>query len=119
MPALDDGPVRDADAEVVAPAGELVERRGGLRHRGGRPGVDRDDAGAEPDALGGRRVGGQDDERVATGDLGDPRRLEAELLGEPHPLDGLVERATGGDEGADGHEAADTTAGPTVTEART
>ena len=59
------------------------------------------DAGAEADALGGARVGGQDDERVAPGDVGDPDGLVAERLGQLHPLDRLAQLTTDRDKAAE------------------
>jgi len=74
-------------------AGELVDRGGGLRggHRGAR--VDRQDAGAELDALGARCVRGQDDQRVAPRDVGRVDGLVAERLGTLDALERGFERA--------------------------
>ena len=60
VPALDDRPVRDAEPEGEAPAGELVDRRGRLGHRRRRARVDRDDAGpdADPRRVASRRRSG-------------------------------------------------------------
>ena len=104
-----------ADAELEAPAGEVVER-GGLVGQGDRVALDdQRDAGADPQALGGRRDRAQRHERIervrvlarqlvaarpralaAGGDvrvLGDEERLEAGVLGgaaERDGRDGLV-----------------------------
>ena len=50
VPALDDGAVRDAEAEAQAPPGLLVQRRRRHRHRRRRARVDRHHAGAQADA---------------------------------------------------------------------
>ena len=73
-------PVARPEPEDETPARELVHRRGG--HRDGGRGADEyaADGGAEADAAGPERAGGEDRELVAAVPLRDPRGLVAERL---------------------------------------
>lgn len=105
VPALGDLRAGQAQTEHDPPAGEVVQGHRGCRHRGGLPGRDLKDGGAEPDAVGDRRKVAQQGDRLLAPGFGDPHGVEPQFVGEPGDFDLLPESEPGpvGDSDANTH----------------